>query len=84
MLNQKQILQYAIKGLSAEIAELEKQVKKGYDLVKQIENGEKVNTPKTKFEILDICRAKKAEIEKLDKEKFDLSWQIEIEMKEEN
>lgn len=80
MLNQKQILEYAVKGLSAEIEELEKQVKKGYDLVKKIDNGEKVNSPKTKFEILEICRVKKAEIERLDREKFDLSWQVNVEM----
>lgn len=80
MLNQKQILEYAVKGLSAEIEELEKQVKKGYDLVKKIDNGEKVNSSKTKFEILEICRVKKAEIERLDREKFDLSWQVNVEM----
>ena len=80
MLNQKQILEYAVKGLSAEIEELEKQVKKGYDLVKKIDNGEKVNRSKTKFEILEICRVKKAEIERLDREKFDLSWQVNVEM----
>ena len=80
MLNQKQILEYAVKGLSAEIEELEKQVKKGYDLVKKIDNGEKVNRSKTKFEILDLCRVKKAEIERLDREKFDLSWQVNVEM----
>ena len=80
MLNQKQILEYAVKGLSAEIEELEKQVKKGYDLVKKIDNGEKVNSSKTKFEILEICRVKKAESARLDREKFDLSWQVNVEM----
>lgn len=76
MLNQNQILEYAIKGLTVEIEELEKAVNKGYELVKQIENGEKVKTPKTKFEILEICRAKKAEIERLDKERFELSFEL--------
>lgn len=76
MLEQKQILEYAIKGIAAEIDELEKAVRQGYDLVKKIDNGEKVKTPKTKFEILDIIREKKAEIERLDKERFDLKWEL--------
>ena len=83
MLNNKQILEYAIKGITAEIEELEKSVRKGYDLVKQIESGEKVKSPKTKYEILEICHDKKAEIEKLDKERFELHWQLS-EMQDEN
>ena len=84
MLSEKKILEYAVKGIAAEISELEKQVEKGYELVKKIDNGEKVNTPKSKYEILEICREKKAEIEKLDKEKFAISWQVDVEMKDEN
>lgn len=76
MLDQKQIFEYAVKGIAAEITELEKTVRQGYDLVKKIENGETVKTPKTKHEILDIIREKKAEIERLDKERFDLKWEL--------
>lgn len=79
-MTEKEILQYAIKGITAEIEELEKSVRKGYELVKQIEQGQKVKTPKTKQEILEICHAKKAEIEKLDKERFDLRWKVDVEM----
>ena len=46
----------------------------------KIDNGEKVNSSKTKFEILEICRVKKAESARLDREKFDLSWQVNVEM----
>lgn len=83
MLDQKQILEYAVKGITAEISELEKAVRHGYDLVKKIENGEKVKTPKTEYEILDICRDKKANIEKLEQMKNELKWQLsELEEKE--
>lgn len=76
MLNYKSILEYAVKGLTAEIEELEKTVRQGYALVKQIDNGEKVKTPKTKYEILEICREKNAKIERLDKERFELRWEL--------
>lgn len=76
MLNYTQILEYAVKGINAEIEQLEKEVKQGYKLIEQIENGEKVKTPKTKYEISAICRKKKEQIEKLDKERFELSFEL--------
>lgn len=84
MLNQKQILQYAIKGITAEIEELEKSVRKGSSLIEKIEKGEQVNTKATKYEILEKVEAKIAKIEKLDKERFELNWQIDVEMNDEN
>lgn len=80
----KQIYKYALKGIAAEIEQLEKDIKQGYKFIKQIDNGEKVKTPKTKYEILDIITEKEAEMKKLEKEKFAISWQIEVEMKDEN
>lgn len=76
MMNYKQILEYAVKGITAEIDDLEKTVRQGYALVKQIDNGEKVKSPKTRYEILEICREKNAKIERLDKERFDLRWEL--------
>lgn len=76
MMNYKQILEYAAKGLTAEIEELEKTVRQGYALVKQIDDGEKVKTPKSRYEILEICREKSKEIERLDKERFELRWEL--------
>lgn len=76
MLNQKQILEYAVKGLMVDIQILEKEIKKGYEYIKQIDNGEKPKTPKTKYEIQEICKAKKAEMEQLEKEHFELRWQL--------
>ena len=80
----KQILQYAIKGITAEIEKLEKTVREGNALIKKIENGEQVKAKATKYEIAEIVKEKKAEIEKLDKERFALSWQVDVEMNDEN
>lgn len=84
MLNQKQILEYAVKGIKVEIEQLEKEIKQGYKFIQQIENGEKVKTPKTKFEIQEIIAKKDEQMKKLEKEKFALTWQIEVEMNDEN
>lgn len=78
MLNQNQIIEYAIKGITADIEKLEKTVREGNALVTKIDNGEKVKTTKTRYEIIEINKQKKAEIEKLVKERFELSWQIAI------
>lgn len=81
MLN-AQILEYAIKGINAEIDELEKVIHQGNKFLKQYENGEKPKTEKTQYEIHVIIRKKKDEIEKLAKFKDDLKWQLaEIEEK---
>lgn len=76
MLNDIQIIEYAVKGITAEIEELEKTIRKGYALVKQIDNGEKVKSSKSRYEILEICREKKSEIERLDRERFELRFAL--------
>ncbi len=83
-MTEKQILTYAIKGIAAEIEQLEKDIKQGYKFIEQIENGEKVKTPKTKFEILEIITEKDKKMKELEKEKFALSWQVEVEMTDQN
>ena len=84
MLNEKQILEYAVKGITAEIEKLEKTVREGNALVKKIDNGEKVKATKTRFEIVEVIREKKAEIERLDKERFNLTWKLSVEMGDNN
>lgn len=84
MLNQKEILQYAMKGIAVEIEELEKAIKQGYKYIEQIDKGEMVNTKKTKYEILDIITEKDKQMKQLEKEKFNIKWQIEVEMQDEN
>lgn len=77
MLNEKQILEYALKGVNAEIAEIEKKVNQGKKFLQQYENGEKPKTPKTAYEIKEIVKQKKAEIEELNKKRFELTWKME-------
>ena len=75
MLNEK-VLEYAIKGINAEIAKLEKNIKQGQEYLKQYENGEKPKTNKTPYEIQAIIKAKKEEIENLLKDEADIKWQL--------
>nr|BDD45030.1 hypothetical protein 18 [Bacillaceae bacterium] len=77
-MNQKQIIEFAIKGIAAEIDEKEKQVRKGYKILDDIENGNIVYTKKSPYEIREIITKLKAEIEDLDKKKFDLTWELTI------
>lgn len=76
MLNQKQILEYAVKGLRSEIDKLEKDINIGKKYLSEYEKGGKPKTPKTPDEIKAIIQSKKAEIKKLDKERFDLEWKM--------
>lgn len=75
MLNQKEILKYAVKGLELEIDKLDKDIKKAKQMIEKLENGEKV--AKTKPELIAILTKKIDEKEKLEKEKFEIEWQIE-------
>lgn len=81
-INKKQlqeILDFAYKGIDAEIDEKEKALRKGIQLLTKIENGEKVNTPKTAEEIQEINNKLNREIEALSRKKFDLHWIFDCE-----
>lgn len=75
-MTEKQIYEYALKGITADIEQLDKDIRQGYKYIEQIDKGEKVKTPKTKQEILDIIKAKKQEMENLEKEKFNIKWHL--------
>ena len=83
-MSEKEILQWAVKGITAEIDELEKAVNRGKQLLLQYEKGQQPKTPKTPQEIKAIIQEKKAQIEKLDKERFALSWKVDVDMSDEN
>lgn len=70
----KEILEFAIKGIRAEINEKEKTIMKGKQLIMKIERGEKVKTPLTISEIQAIIEKNKREIEELDRKRFDYEW----------
>ena len=68
MLDEKIIVEYAIKGIDAEIAEIEKSISKGKQLIKEDESK--------LYDLQPIINLKKAEIEKLLKHKGELTWQL--------
>ena len=70
------IYKWAIKGLQAEIDKLEKEILIGKRYLTEYENGGNPKTPKTPSEIKEIIKSKQEEIEKLDKQRFDISWKI--------
>ena len=79
MMNTTELMKWAVKGLSAEIDELEKTVNQGKRYLLEYEKGGTPKTPKTPDEIRQIIQEKQAEIEKLDKMKFDLKWELDVE-----
>lgn len=83
MLGQKQILEYAVKGINKDIEELDKAARKGGQMIDAYYKGETLKTKLPIYEIENIYREKKAEIEKLDQMKNELKWQLsELEEKE--
>lgn len=79
MMNEKDLIKWAVKGIAAEIDGLEKTVNQGRQLLLQYERGQKPKTTKTPAEIREVIQEKKAEIERLDKMRFDLTWELEVE-----
>ena len=52
-MDNKELLRYAIKGIEVEIAEIELKINKGYNIINKLNRKEKVNTTKTRAEILE-------------------------------
>ncbi len=82
MLNQIDILDFAIKGVNADIDKLEQSIKKGRNLLKEYENGVTFKAKKTPYEIQEVIQKKKAEIEDLKQIENELQWQL-LELKDE-
>lgn len=78
-MEQKELLEWAIKGLYAEIQELEKTVQKGEKYLEEYQKGKQTGTKKSPEEIKKIISEKKKQIEILDKKRFDLSWERDVE-----
>lgn len=75
-MRKQELINYAIKGVMAEIRELEKDVRKGYKFLEDMNNGVPVKTPLNQYEIKEVIAKKKAEIEELDKKRNDLKWEL--------
>lgn len=78
-MEKKELLKWAIKGITTEIAELEKSVQKGEKYLEEYQKGKQMRTKKSPEEIKKIISEKKKQIELLDKKRFDLSWKRDVE-----
>lgn len=76
MLDQKQILEYAIKGINRDIEELDKAARQGGQMIDAYYKGEALKTKLPIYEIENIYKKKRAEIEKLEQMKNELKWQL--------
>lgn len=76
MLDQKQILEYAIKGINRDIEELDKAARQGGKMIDAYYKGEALKTKLPIYEIENIYKKKRAEIEKLEQMKNELKWQL--------
>jgi hypothetical protein len=78
-MERKELLTWAIKGLSAEIDELDGTIRKGKKHLEEYRQGKQMQTKKTPEEIKTIIQEKQKQIELLDKKRFDLSWERDVE-----
>ena len=78
-MKRKELLMWAIKGLSAEIDELDRTIRKGKKYLEEYRQGKQMQTKKTPEEIKNIIQEKQKQIESLDKKRFDLSWERDVE-----
>lgn len=74
-MNRKELIQYAVKGLSAEIAGHEERLMKGYNCLDKINRGETLKSGKTRAEIIDIINEKEQIINDLIKKRENLLWE---------
>lgn len=78
-LDQIKLIDYAIKGINADVDKLERSIEKGRKLLKDIEKGIASDSKKSPDEIRQIIAAKKAEIESLVKYENEIKWkQLEL------
>ena len=75
-MKKEELINYAMKGILADIRELEKQVEKGKQYLRMIENREEIPTKLSMSEIQAVIAQKREEIEKLDRMRFDLQWEL--------
>lgn len=77
MLTKTQLIEYAIKGIDADIEVLEKSIKKGKSLLQAHEKGIAAPSPSAQ-EIWSIVQAKQAELDKLIEVKHSLRWEVDV------
>ena len=73
----KEIYEWAVKGIRAEVEKLDNDIRKGLRIIEQYEKGEQPKTPKTPSEIWAIIQRKREEIEELDKKRIEIQFNME-------
>lgn len=74
-MEEKDLIRWAIKGIDAEIKALDASIKKGNEYLLQLYRGEKIKSPKSVTEIRNTIKEKAAEKERLERAKFELTWE---------
>ena len=72
MMEKKKLIEYARKGLMAEIREHEATIAKGRGYLNAMDKGERVNTPLARSEIEAVIAKAKAKVEALSNEEREL------------
>lgn len=72
-MNMTEILKFAIEGVNAEIDKRERTISKGKQRIKQIENGERSGSI---YEVKEVIKIRREEIEELLEKKFDYEWEL--------
>lgn len=73
----KEVYEWAVKGIRAEVDKLDNDIKKGLRFLEQYEKGEQPKTPKSQSEIWAIIQRKREEIEELNRKRIGLEFDIE-------
>lgn len=81
-MKRKELLTWAIRGLSEEIYDLEKSIQKGNKYLEVYRQGGQPKTEKTPEEIEKIISEKKKQFELLVKKRYDLSWERDVELED--
>lgn len=78
MMDRRQLIEYARKGIMAEIRKHEKKVLRGRAYLKAMDSGEQVSTPLSRSQIEAVITRAKAEIKRLSDEEMELRYSEEI------
>lgn len=74
-MDNKELLNYAIKGLGVEIAENELKINKGYNIIDKLNKGQEVNTTKSRAEILETIEKHRQKRDELQKKRDELLFE---------
>lgn len=77
-INVEELINFACKGIRAEIEKEERTIRQGCNYIMKIEAGEKVKTKLTIHEIREVIREAQERIEELDKKRFDYVWELAL------